>query len=93
MKRALESSAAQGTIANGATISLPTGFAQDQCKWIVSVGSVSALNPYGFYALVAVADANRVVSAYFQSCNWIGGGTCPYGAQGITANYIIVCSK
>ena len=79
-----------GTIANGATISLPSGWAQDECDWTVGLGSgaVTGSHPDGIYYTISV-DSSRVVTA---TSNDIGGGG---GSTGVnhTANYIIACYR
>jgi hypothetical protein len=72
-----------GTIANGGTIPLPAGFTQAECKWMVSVGSVSSSHGdhHASHNLTHTADASRVVTT-----TGIGGGSG-------TANYIIIGIK
>ncbi len=88
----------QGTIGHGGTLPLPSGFTQDQCKWIVSPyqdhqlrswdvyeGGVGA--DYVHYRNFCYTDANRVVycGVYIQE---IGG----YHWSGI-ANYLVIGVK
>jgi len=77
-----------GTVSNGGTISLPTGFAEDECGWTVGLGggTVSGSNPDGFYYNVSVS-ASRVVST---SVTALSGGPA---SGSITANYLIICGR
>jgi hypothetical protein len=74
-----------GTISNGETIPLPSGFTQAQCKWIVGVGTgtQSGADQHATsFDLHAYADANRVVYISSGNGNWAG-----------TANYMIIGIK
>lgn len=78
-----------GTVADGGTISLPSGFTAGQCKWQVGLGDGSSVNggshPDGVY-FVTTVNASRVVTCTAGSVNVEADGTC-------TANYIITCQK
>lgn len=79
---------AQGTIASGATISLPSGYASDQCKWMVStnaVGVASGGDGDNIEYIQCTTDANRLVTMriYNRTGVYVAG----------TANYLIVCNK
>src|SRR5574343_482284 len=50
-----------GILANGATIPLPSGYTESQCKWFVSVNSIGVQNDGTLDTLVCYADASRVV--------------------------------
>lgn len=88
----------QGTIVHGGTLPLPSGFTQDQCKWIVSPyqdHQVRAWNVYDgdagadyvHYRSYCYTDANRVVhcGTYIEE---IGGMSW----SGI-ANYLVIGVK
>ncbi|RLG29497.1 hypothetical protein DRN98_08325 [Methanosarcinales archaeon] len=77
-----------GTVSNGGTIPLPSGYTQDQCKWIVSVGNLTFNNwdceACGSWYVKAVADENREVSLCFgRDCSHFSG----------SANYMIIGIK
>jgi len=80
-------SIASGTIANGATIALPAGYSQDQCKWIVSFATFvgNGLDQHDTYIFngTCTASSNRVVTV----TNTRGS------SSSATANYIIFGSK
>jgi hypothetical protein len=81
---------ATGTIASGATISLPTGYAQDQCKWTVSINSlVTGRDCYGG---PAVGNTTSSVSANASRVVTISSGSHCASSTG-TANYLIICNK
>jgi len=85
-----------GTIANGGTIPLPSGFSESQCKWIVSMdNSNSASTAWDWQEGVSsnhiyhrCYTTGRVVTATTTVLNETGNVT--YGA---TANYIIIGVK
>ena len=61
-----------GTVANGETIPLPSGYTQEQCKWMVSIADDNPANliwdikesgAHMHYKFVCRADSNRVVTA------------------------------
>jgi hypothetical protein len=76
-------SVATGTIANGATIPLPDGYTQDQCKWQVGLGTFN----YGDdqhatqYQLLVSVNSSRVVTSTYK------------GSDAGAANYIIIGIK
>lgn len=78
-----------GTIASGGTISLPSGYSQDECNWTVALGDGSSVNgashPDGVY-FVTTVTSSRVVTCTAGSVNTEADGTC-------TANYIIACYR
>lgn len=84
-----------GTIADGGTIPLPSGFTEDQCKWIVSVRDLSgafAGNNQGSDILnITCFTTGRVVTAKFTfRNNTIGTGTNNISH---TVNYMIIGVK
>jgi len=76
-------SALTGTISNGSTIPLPSGYTQAQCKWIVGVGSISSSHGdhNADHNVTFTANSNRVVS------------TSGIGVGSGTANYLIIGVK
>lgn len=77
-----------GTIAHGATISLPAGFAEVNCRWMVSPAAVEGEehnDPSQNYALSCSADGTRVVT-----CQWTDSKNNTIAG---TANYIIIGVK
>ena len=79
-----------GTIANGATIALPTGYLQDQCKWMVSLSTLyqgGDQHSTGYHNWNISVDSNRVVTC----TNSAFGGLSAASSQ--VANYIIIASK
>lgn len=81
---------ATGTIANGGTISLPSGWAQDECNWMVAHGSAnpSGSHPDGVYHNATV-DSSRVATCTTSKIN--AGGS---GSVGTTiCNYMIACYR
>lgn len=79
---------ATGTVSNGGTISLPSGWAQDECKWTVGLGSgsVSGSHSDGIY-YTATVNSSRVATCTYTDIN--GGGS----SGTTTCNYIIVCHR
>ena len=83
---------ATGTVANSATISLPTGYFESQCKWIVSVGaptgSAGTTDAIRDMKQYATSTSARVASCYrtriYASTSENISNTC---------RYIIVCYK
>ena len=84
---------ATGTVSNGGTIPLPSGWAQDECAWTV------AINAYGIYddiggscgteglnTFSCTVNTSRVVS-----CTSTEQGSC--GVSAPTANYMIICNR
>ena len=76
-----------GTVGHGGTIPLPTGYTQDQCKWMVSPYNIqgNTTMPYALLQIQCYANANRVVTCLGRDVtdSWISG----------TANYIIIGTK
>lgn len=73
-----------GTVLNGETIPLPSGYSESQCKWFVSVNNASAgPGPYEIDTLEC-SLIGRVVTIT---------ATSPDGTFGGTANYLIIGVK
>lgn len=72
-----------GTVTNGGTIPLPSGFIESQCKWTAAVASVPNAGS-GSDGDFSISLSGRVVSMLFD------GTPAP---AGMTANYIIVGVK
>lgn len=72
-----------GTIADGGTIPLPSGFTQAQCHWMVAVGDIDSAHGdhNSGHHVTFIADSNRVVT------------TSGIGTGSGTANYIIIGVK
>ena len=72
-----------GTISNGSTIPLPSGYTQEQCKWMVGVGTISSTHGdhNGDHNVTFTASASRVVT------------TSGIGVGSGVANYIIIGVK
>lgn len=51
-----------GTILNGGTIPLPSGYTQAQCKWSVGAGRILNLNSADINDFQVSVDSNRVVT-------------------------------
>lgn len=86
-----------GTVANGGTIPLPSGFTEAQCKWIVSM---NADNPTGrgwdiyeggvfLHYRTECYTTGRVVTAR----TYLGSNNSPPGWISSNANYIIIGVK
>jgi hypothetical protein len=71
-----------GTIANGAVIPLPSGYIEAQCKWIVSVGTVSTTHGdhNASHDMTFTADGTRTVTT---SGIGVGSGTANYMIIGV----------
>lgn len=83
-----------GTVSNGATISLPSGWSQDECNWTVAINSYDVEDGIGGSAcdgggavhnFSCTVNTSRVVS-----CTHFDGGC---GSASSTANYIIACYR
>lgn len=76
-----------GTVANGGTISLPSGFTQAECSWTVALGSgaVSGSHPDGV-SYISTVNSSRVATCTFAAIGAGSDGTT-------TCNYIIVCKR
>ena len=85
-------SASKGVLKNGMTYyvkSNSTPKNRAEMMLVVSAGSVS--NSYALYAMNVSTDANRNVTSTASFNNWVSSS---YNVTvGVTANYIIVCSK
>ena len=80
-----------GTISNGGTIPLPSGYTESQCKWMVSINSqVTALSTDGSddRTYLRCFTTGRVVSCYMSTKNTPG----EVKESGV-ANYIIIGVK
>lgn len=82
-----------GTTTNGATISLPSGWAQDECNWTVAINSYGiyddiggSCGPAGVNTFSCTVNSSRVVA-----CTSTEQGLC--GISTPTANYIIACYR
>lgn len=73
-----------GTIGHGGTIPLPSGYTQEQCKWIVGYGNQNDFGTYQISGVQCYASASRVVTClvYYNTA-----------ARSATANYIIIGVK
>ena len=87
-----------GTIADGGTIPLPSGFSEAQCKWFVSIASDNpSLKSWDIdesgsrvnYRFECTASAARVVNARMY---WQGQGGAS-GSVPSTANYLVIGVK
>ena len=88
-----KSSISAGTVADGGTISVPTGFSADECGWTVASGAVDTGTSIGgaLNKLAFTVTSARVATCTGQRYNWVDSvvtatvsGTC---------NYIISCTK
>lgn len=84
-----------GTIADGGTIPLPSGFTEDQCKWIVSVRDLSGdfigNNQGNDILYITCFTTGRVVTAKFTFRNattWTNANNISH-----TVNYMIIGVK
>lgn len=77
--------AAQGTVAHGGTIPLPTGYTQTQSKWMIGRYNVTNQGGLGITRFDYSVTSNRVVTAQ----NYTTGGG-PYNG---TVSYIIIGIK
>lgn len=85
---------ATGTISNGGTISLPSGYSQDECSWTVAINSYDYWDDIGGASCAGNNYFNCTVnSSRVVSCSDYdgGGGSCLGGSE--TANYIIICQR
>ena len=84
-----------GTIADGGTIPLPSGFTEDQCKWIVSVrdlsGTFSGNNTGSDILNITCFTTGRVVTAKFTFRNTTTGTNANNISH--TVNYMIIGVK
>lgn len=77
---------ATGSVQDGGTVPLPSGYTQDQCWWMVTVGDTGAINQY-FGGLRCYAGTNRVVTA-----KWWDSGVSQWKSIG-SVRYIIIGVK
>lgn len=76
-----------GSVANGGTIPLPSGFTQGQCAWIVSWrGELTDTNG-GLDGIACYDNGSRVVTSVYKAENEAGLN------KSITANYLIIGVK
>ena len=81
-----------GTIANAATISVPSGWAADECDWSVGAGTLSDIAGAGAIDAITVSvSSSRVVTCTYNQNNWVDGSTDTAGT--CTANFIIGCYR
>ena len=86
-----------GTVANGGTIPLPSGYSEGQCRWMVSMNNDNAsgigwdIQEDGAYVHYRqqVYTTGRVVTAQ----TYLGSNNSPPGWISSTANYIIIGVK
>lgn len=88
---------ATGTILGGNTLSLPSGWSDDECDWTVSLGETKQYDDIGGSSCNGNPDHNKcsVNSSRVVSCSVVddgNGGNCFTGTN-LTANYIIVCHR
>jgi len=81
---------ATGTAAHGATISVPSGYSQDECAWTVSYYGGSATS-HAINDLDISASSSRVVTCRVQDNNWVDGSTSSW--ENKTCNYSITCHR
>ena len=78
-----------GTVANGGTIPLPSGYVQSQCKWMVSINTLQtgedSIGGVETCTSSVWADSNRLVTCKSYSPQW--------GWHTGTANFIIIGVK
>lgn len=85
-----------GTIAHGATIPIPSGYTEEQCKWMVSSSATNgalwmgADNRGGNYLEVKCFTTGRVVTSTISFYNTSVSGT--YDSP-VMANYILIGVK
>lgn len=82
---------ATGTVADGGTIALPSGYLQDECKWVSGISSLTTANAYGLKSMDFSCSTSRVCQTDFVTSNWVDG-TTTYNNTG-TGQYIIVCNR
>ena len=83
---------ATGTVSNGGTISLPSGWAQDECDWIVTNGSPTG-SPNSSDAISEMQQTATVTSSRVATCTRLRrfAGTTETIAN--TCSYIITCYR
>lgn len=83
-------SVGSGTLSNGGTIPLPTGFSDSECKWTVGVGDVTYIADQHstYYGVKATVNSSRVVTVSSSLLPATGQtevrGDC---------NYLIMCNR
>lgn len=79
-----------GTVNNGATIPLPSGYTQEQCKWMVSLCSLhyDGQNFFSPFTFTISVDSNRRVT-----CKLISDESDAYLTDYGSVNYIIIGIK
>lgn len=82
-----------GTTTNGATISLPSGWSQDECNWTVAINFYAVYDDIGgSCGPAAVNQFNCTVNtSRVVACTSTEQGICGIGTP--TANYIIACYR
>lgn len=86
-----------GTVANGGTIPLPSGYSEGQCRWMVSMNNDNPSNTawdidedgYHVHYKQQAYTTGRVVTAQ----TYLGSNNSPPGWISSTANYIIIGVK
>lgn len=81
---------ATGTATHGGTISLPSGWLNDECDFFVAPSTWTATSHAINYMTVSVTSA-RVVTCQVQDNNWVDGSSS--STSSCTANYIGVCHR
>lgn len=77
-----------GTVSNGATISLPSGYSQSECNWTVAVGAITHFDGgdgNSLQNITATADTSRVATCTVKDRLAVTVST--------TCNYIIACHR
>jgi len=72
-----------GTLSSGQIIPLPSGFSEEQCKWIISLGGVSGLVYQNFAGVKCWTEGRR---GYCEECGTNDCANAPF-------NYIIIGVK
>lgn len=81
---------ATGTVSNGGTISLPSGWSQDECDWTVggpATNIATDCNGDGVNITISVSTS-RVAT-----CSNSANSTCTLGSTTCSANYLIACYR
>ncbi len=80
-----------GTVANGGTISLPSGWAQDECDWTVG-GPATAVCTDGD-GETSGSITISVTSGRVATCIGTQAAACSVGSKTCSANFIIACYR
>lgn len=85
---------ATGTVSNGGTISLPSGWAEDECDWTVGLGNANTSGPKGQshpdgVTFQTTVSSSRVVTSTWNAINVADSAQ----SGGSTANYAIFCHR